>query len=79
MDGEAWGLSLKEFRQLSPHDQVLLLVPEGKLDWDTAASTAQRVAKLISASLVLGLSCRGGNGWEGLGSESKGLQAALTP
>ena len=51
MDGKAWGLSLRDFRQLSPHDQVLLLVPEGELDADTAASTAQRAAKLISATL----------------------------
>ena len=49
MDGEAWGLSLRDFRQLSPHDQVMLLVPERGLDADAAASTAQRVAKLSSA------------------------------
>ncbi|DBB06293.1 hypothetical protein WJX77_007210 [Trebouxia sp. C0004] len=51
MDGEAWGVSLSQFMQLPPHDQVLLLVPEGKLTPDAAAATAHRVAKLVGATV----------------------------
>ena len=52
MDGDAWELSLREFRKLTPHDQVLLVIPEGTLDPEGAASTAQRVARLITAVLA---------------------------
>ncbi|KAL0036267.1 hypothetical protein WJX79_010808 [Trebouxia sp. C0005] len=51
MDGEAWGVSLSQFKQLPPHDQVLLLVPEGELTPDAAAATAHRVAKLVGATI----------------------------
>lgn len=51
MDGEAWGVSLSQFKQLPPHDQVLLLVPEGELTPDAAAATAHRVAKLMGATI----------------------------
>ena len=51
MDGESWGLSLSQFTQLSPVDQVLLLVPEGESASDAAAAAAHRVAKLIAASV----------------------------
>lgn len=51
MDGEAWGVSLSQFKQLPPHDQVVLLVPEGDLTPDAAAATAQRVAKLVGATI----------------------------
>lgn len=51
MDGEAWGVSLSQFKQLPPHDQVALLVPEGDLTPDAAAATAHRVAKLVGATI----------------------------
>lgn len=49
LDGECWGLSLRQFTQLSPHEQVLLLVPEDCNASDVAAATAARVAKLVAA------------------------------
>jgi hypothetical protein len=51
MDGEAWVVSLSQFKQLPPHDQVVLLVPEGDLTPDAAAATAHRVAKLVGATI----------------------------
>lgn len=52
MDGQSWGVSLSQFTQLSPHEQVLLLVPEGDAAAvDAAAATAHRLAKLIAASV----------------------------
>ena len=51
MDGESWGLSLSQFTQLSPVEQVLLLVPEGESASDAAAAAAHRVAKLIAVSV----------------------------
>ena len=51
MDGEAWGLSLSQFTQLSPKEQVLLLVPEGVSPSEGAAATAQRVAKLMAVTV----------------------------
>lgn len=51
MDGASWGVSLTQFKQLSHHDQVLLLVPEGELGPEAAAATAQRIAKLVGATV----------------------------
>ena len=51
MDGEAWGLSLRQFKQLTPQDQLLLLIPEGELGPDAAAATAQRIAKLVGSTV----------------------------
>lgn len=51
MDGESWGVSLSQFKQLGPQEQVLLLVPAGTLDSECAAASAQRIAKLMSATL----------------------------
>ena len=51
MDSESWGLSLSQFTQLSPREQVLLLVPEGDTAPDVAAATAHRVAKLMAVTV----------------------------
>jgi len=51
LDGESWGLTLRQFTQLSPHEQVLLLVPQDCSASDAAAATAARVAKLIAAAV----------------------------
>ena len=51
MAGDCWGLSLRHFAKLSPHEQVLLLVPEECSVSDVAAATAARVAKLIAAAV----------------------------
>ena len=51
IDSESWGLSLSQFTQLRPHEQVLLLVPEGATGPDVAAATAHRLAKLIAVTV----------------------------
>lgn len=54
LNGECWGLSLQHFTQLSPREQVLLLVPEDCNASDVAAATAARVAKLVAAAVPPG-------------------------
>lgn len=49
-EGKSWGLSLSQFKQLSPQEQVLLLIPEGEATSEDAAATAQRAAKLMAVS-----------------------------
>lgn len=51
LDGESWGLSVRQFTHLSPHEQVLLLVPQDCTASDVAAATAARVAKLTAAAV----------------------------
>lgn len=51
LDGESWGLSVRQFMHLSPHEQVLLLVPQDCTASDVAAATAARVAKLTAAAV----------------------------
>ena len=51
MEGKSWGMSLSQFKQLSPQEQILLLIPEGEATSADAAATAQRAAKLIAVTV----------------------------